>query len=425
MTLPSAPGFARAEDGIRATLSEVRREVACRVCNGDIKRCRLAICPYLGRVRAWFEERRDLQATNLFGASPPSAFVGSWGYPKVLVGPLVPPVRGEDTSILDASESWLSYELAEILRFRLSLVRGKAARRASEARMPDSILSTVQEAAMAAKPVDTEMWFTKKPSLVSPFSARAPPSGPSADVSKIDLASNPSVPRRVDDLVSDTGVRAGEAVADLYDHGISQSQITRIFSVGLLGMKDRRKLVPTEWSITAVDDILAKQLADEVRAAPWISEFEVTSASGLANNVAILLFPQAFMFEALEAWNLGANPMPAHDHEFAGGRTRYPDQIAGAYHATRLPVLEALAARRRQAGAIVFMEVYEDWVPLGVWRYRELARAALRKRPARFPSMDLAETELGRRLRLPLSNWWRSSVLRAYLRSQRRISSYA
>ena len=425
MTLLSPSGPSRADDGIRATLAEVRREIACRVCQGDIKRCRLAICPYLGRVREWFEGRKDLRTTNLFGASPPSAFVGSWGYPKVLVGPLVPPVRDEDTSILDASESWLGYELAEILRFRLSLVRGKAPRRVAEARAPDSILSTVQEAAMAAKPIDTEMWFTKRPSLVSPFSARAPPSGPSADLTKIELASNPSVPRRVDDLVSDTDVRAGEAVSDLYEHGITQSQITRVFSVGLLGMKDRRKLVPTEWSITAVDDILAKGLVQEVRRFPWISDFEVRSASGLANNVAILLFPQAFMFEGLEAWNLAASPTPAHDHEFAGGRTRYPDQIAGAYHATRLPVLEHLAGRRRQAGAIVFMEVYEDWVPLGVWRYRELARAALQKKPLRFASLDQADAELGRRLQLPLENWWRASVVRAYLRDQRRITAYA
>jgi len=425
MTVSSPSGPSRADDGIRATLAEVRREIACRVCHGDIKRCRLAICPYLGRVREWFEGRKDLRTTNLFGASPPSAFVGSWGYPKVLVGPLVPPVRDEDTSILDASESWLGYELAEILRFRLSLVRGKAPRRVAEARVPDSILSTVQEAAMAAKPIDTEMWFTKRPSLVSPFSARAPPSGPSADLTKIELASNPSVPRRVDDLVSDTDVRAGEAVSDLYEHGITQSQITRVFSVGLLGMKDRRKLVPTEWSITAVDDILAKGLVQEVRRFPWISDFEVRSASGLANNVAILLFPQAFMFEGLEAWNLAASPTPAHDHEFAGGRTRYPDQIAGAYHATRLPVLEHLAGRRRQAGAIVFMEVYEDWVPLGVWRYRELARAALGKKPLRFATLNLAEAELGRRLQLPLENWWRASILRAYLRGQRRITAYA
>src|SRR5256886_1854638 len=128
------------EAGLGTTLAEVRREIACRVCQGDIKRCRLAICPYLDRVRAWFTERRDLQTKNLFGASPPSAFVGSWGYPKVLVGPLVPPVRDEDTSILDASESWLSYDLPEILRFRLSLVRGKAPRRVAESCMPDRIL---------------------------------------------------------------------------------------------------------------------------------------------------------------------------------------------------------------------------------------------------------------------------------------------
>src|SRR2546425_6763446 len=254
MAVPASTGSAREEAGLGATLAEVRREIACQVCRGDIKRCRLAICPYLERVRTWFTERRDLQTKNLFGASPPSAFVGSWGYSKVLVGPLVPPVRDEDTSILDASESWLSYDLPEILRFRLSLVRGKAPRRVAEARMPDRILSTVQEAAMASKPIDTEMWFSKKPTLVSPFSARAPPSGPSADLTKVDLASSPSVPRRVDDLVSDTDLRAGEAVTDLFDHGISQSQITRVFSVGLLGMKDRRRLVPTEWSITAGDD---------------------------------------------------------------------------------------------------------------------------------------------------------------------------
>src|SRR2546427_12673879 len=105
MAVPASTGSSRAEDGIRATLAEVRREIACQVCRGDIKRCRLAICPYLGRVRDWFEERRDLQTTNLFGASPPSAVVGSWGYPKVLLGPPVPPATGGGPSMLRPSET--------------------------------------------------------------------------------------------------------------------------------------------------------------------------------------------------------------------------------------------------------------------------------------------------------------------------------
>src|SRR2546422_10167900 len=90
MTVPSSAGSSRAEDGIRASLAEVRREIDCAVCRGDIKRCRLAICPYLGRVRTWFEERRDLQTKNLFGWYPPYSFVGPIGAPKAPVGPLGP-----------------------------------------------------------------------------------------------------------------------------------------------------------------------------------------------------------------------------------------------------------------------------------------------------------------------------------------------
>ena len=173
-----------------------------------------------------------------------------------------------------------------------------------------------------------------------------------------------------------------------------------------------------------MDDILGRALIGRVRDSPWIPDYEVYSATGLANTVTILLFPQAFMFEGMEAWNLSSNPTPIHDHEFTTGRTTYPDAIGGAYHATKNPVLEHLARRGRQAGALVFMEVYDDWIPLGVFRYRELARAALAKPAARFATLEEAEAEVGRRMRLPLENWWRASVLRAYLRGQRRITDY-
>ena len=40
------------------------------------------------------------------GSSPPSVFVGSYGYPKVGVGPMVPPIHG-DTSVFDIPEQWV------------------------------------------------------------------------------------------------------------------------------------------------------------------------------------------------------------------------------------------------------------------------------------------------------------------------------
>ncbi|MEM3173248.1 MAG: hypothetical protein QXE82_06875, partial [Candidatus Nitrosotenuis sp.] len=42
---------------------------------------------------------------SISGSSPPSVFVGSFGYPKVGVGPMVPPIHG-DTSLLDTPERW-------------------------------------------------------------------------------------------------------------------------------------------------------------------------------------------------------------------------------------------------------------------------------------------------------------------------------
>jgi hypothetical protein len=60
---------------------------------------------------------------SISGSSPPSVFVGSYNYPKVLVGPMVPPIHG-DTSLLDSPEKWAGKSLEEIINFRLNLVRG-------------------------------------------------------------------------------------------------------------------------------------------------------------------------------------------------------------------------------------------------------------------------------------------------------------
>ena len=60
---------------------------------------------------------------SISGTSPPSVFVGTYNYPKVNVGPMVPPIHG-DTEILDAPERWTGKSLDEIVNYRLNLVRG-------------------------------------------------------------------------------------------------------------------------------------------------------------------------------------------------------------------------------------------------------------------------------------------------------------
>ena len=401
-----------------------RTRSMCSLCLGHKRLCGKPLCPILTKAETLMRLERRLSREKIFGSSPPAVFVGSWNYPKVLAGPLVPPVSVKDTAVMDLPELWIDKTFSEILGYRLALVRGKRLVNVRSAANPERILSTFQEVVMSAKPTDTEMWFSKKPKLSIRFSPREPMSGPSATLKRTFLTENPKVPKKIEAVVSDTDLKAEPGIRMLYDSKVKQRQITRMFSIGLLGLKKHRRLVPTEWSITAIDDILGRALHKEIRNYPWINEFTVFGYEALANNLQILLFPSSWMFEAQEAWLFSANATPAVDYELVRGRRSYASDLAGAYYATRLPVLEYLQQIRRQAGALVAMEVYPEWIPLGVWRFREICRKAFRREPVRCNTLEDALNEMGSRLRLPMQRWLdRSQILRWY-KGQTRLTKY-
>jgi hypothetical protein len=87
-------------------------------------------------------------------------------------------------------------------------------------------------------------------------------------------------------------------------------------------------------------------------------------------------------------------------------------------------VLEYLDRTRRQATAIVFLEVYREWIPLGVWRFRELARRALDSGGRRFSTLQEALEVLRGRLRIPLDRWLAGSKLYAFHREQTRLEDF-
>ncbi len=88
---------------------------------------------------------------SISGTSPPSVFVGSYNYPKVFVGPMVPPIHG-NTELLDSPEKWKGKTLEEIINFRLNLVRGiqKIAIEQTDGRY----IENLQEVTMSSKPTD-------------------------------------------------------------------------------------------------------------------------------------------------------------------------------------------------------------------------------------------------------------------------------
>jgi hypothetical protein len=383
--------------------------------------CGKRVCPILVKAKTYLDLKGLKQ--EISGSAPPAVFVGSYGYPKVIAGPLIPPLYG-DTMDMD-SEKWLKLGFDDILKYRFQLVRSKSVIDIGSAAEPIGVLVKVQEMVLSEKPVDTEAAFVKKPDSRVAFSMREAPSGPSADLKSFSIIDNPSVPKAVDRVTSDTDYKAAPGVLDLFKSNIDQRQITRLFSVGLLGEKTSRRLVPTGWSITAVDDIVSKGLVDRVRYYPTIDKYLVFSAGALANNVVMLLTPTPWMFEGLEMWHISApNWHCDSDFEFYEGRKSYASTLAGAYYAARLPAVEYLESAGRQAGAIAFMEVMNDWIPLGVWRFRELAKDALASPPQAFDTLEQALAEVGNRLNSPIKPWLDASRLYKYMKEQKRLFDF-
>ncbi|MEK0320989.1 MAG: hypothetical protein QQN61_07865, partial [Nitrosopumilus sp.] len=91
---------------------------------------------------------------SISGTSPPSVFVGSYNYPKVSVGPMVPPIHG-DTSLLDNPEKWKGKSLEEIVNFRLNLVRG--VQKISIDQTDGRYIENLQEITMSSKPIDSDL----------------------------------------------------------------------------------------------------------------------------------------------------------------------------------------------------------------------------------------------------------------------------
>jgi len=366
---------------------------------------------------------------DIAGASPPSVFIGRIGYPHVYAGPLVPPVQ-EDTSLYDLPELWFGRSMDEIVGFRSMLIRGKHRVHVRKFGEAGRIIDKTRELAMAVRPVDMELMLTKKPRGSIFMDDEVQPFGPSAPIRDI-LLGNTKWDHQVEKAYSDTDLKAKQAVLELHDKGVVLTKIQRAFSVGAFGLEDNRRLVPTRWSITAVDSIISKDLIEKVKTCPEISEYRVYESRYLDNVFEILMIPAQWSYEAMEAWYPGTvwNPKGREtvmfsDWEGHSGRTTYAE-IGGCYYAARLAVCDQLVKERRQATAIVLREAHPGYImPVGVWQVRENVRNAMRQKPYTFNTLEIALQWIATRFEIPMQQWIRRSELLRSMLFQKRITDF-
>ncbi len=357
-------------------------------------------------------------SNSISGSSPPSVFVGSFGYPKVGVGPMVPPIHG-DTSLLDAPEKWLGKSLEEIVNFRLKLVRGTQS--VSVNNPQGRYIENLQELAMSQNTPDSDIIFYKNTAPITSIDGESAPFGPIGEIKSAKF-SGMSTSKPIEKTYYDTDLKAEDAVLQLYNSGIEISKIQKCFSIGMFGQQ--RKLVPTRWSITATDDIISNNLVSEILDYSELDSILVFTHEHLGNLFSVLLFPHRWIFEMEEAWHTDKGEIGfGADAEDANGIDHYPS-IAGAYYAAKFGVAEYLARKKKQAGVLILREIRPDYaVPVGVWQVREAIRAAMNKIPILVDSLDQGINLACKQMSISKNEWLSKGTILKMLK-QKTITDY-
>ena len=341
----------------------------------------------------------------------------------------MPPVE-EDTSLYDLPEYWFGRSMDEIVGFRSMLIRGKHRVNVKEFEEAGKIIEKTRELGLAVRPVDVELLLKKKPRGSILLDDEVQPFGPSAPIRDLHVG-NTKWDQHVEKAYNDTDLKATQAVLELYDKNVLVTKIQRAFSVGAFGLEENRRLVPTRWSITAVDDIISKNLIKKVKNFPTINEHRIYESRYLDNIFEILMLPTAWSYEAMEAWFPGTvwnpngkNTVIFSDWEGHDGRTTYAE-IGGCYYAARLAVCDQLVKERRQATVIVLREAHPGYImPVGVWQVRENVRNAMRQEPYKFNTLETALKWVGMRFQIPLQRWITQSELLKNALFQKKITDY-
>ncbi len=405
-------------------------ENLCTRCKGR-NLCGRPFCSIVSKVKQFSKVIGDT-GTNFTGTSPPGCFVGRTSYPKVNLNILTPSYEDEYSWTRDSPGFWYKakFDIPGILQRRSGMV---AVRSKIDVKSPRSrFLEIAQEIAQAKNQVNAEFWLKKKPRFSISFDSRLPPIGSPAEVKKAKLSGNVAIAHPVDKTVSDTDLKAISAIEYLYKKNIDENSITKIMSLGLLGLEKNRKLVPTRWTITAVDDTISKKLIEKVKDYSVQDNCLVFHNTYLGNHFEILIIPKEWQFEVIETkfpksvWNPnGASPVLYSDYENYYGRKTYASNVTGAYYSARLAALEYLSKKRRQASVLIIREVYPQYdTPLGVWVIREAARGAFQNRPEIFNTLEGALTSMKSRLKLPFERYKKQSKLLSCIKTQTSLKQF-
>jgi len=356
----------------------------CRGKNPSI--CGNKVCPILSRTS--FAKSVNKKLKKDFSGQTPNVFVGRYGYPHVNIGLL----STEQYDHNDDSPFWVQkrYSIPSIVQLRTQLVNSRFK---AHVKHSSRFGETVQETALSVKPVDIEVSLNKVPRLKTTFGQEVLPHGPAVELLHARVAGNVKSTPLIERVVGDVELKAKDAVGVL-NKNFDEHQIVKLFSSANLGTEEKRKFVPTRWSITAVDDTIGLQLKQKVLELDDCANM-VFIGQYFGNYFIVILAPGDFEFELNETflpnslWNAGDKVEYTTDYEGVANRTKYAHNCTGGYYAARLSLFRYFLQHKKQGRCIIIRVITPEYtVPLGVWVVREAVKKAFESNPVMTESFD-------------------------------------
>jgi len=381
----------------------------------------------------------DLVEKEFSGNSPPTIFVGSKyiNEKKANVGILSPLDNKKESEKYDNPYLWYNenYDIKDIVNLRANLINARKISDIFDVRNNNKFLELAQEIAMSFKPTGIDVELKKKLRPKISLDNIHLPFGPSGEISSIKSNENIKLNKDVEKIFYDTDLKSIDAIRSLRDKGFQEYPISQLLSIGIMGLKHNRKLVPTRWSITATDDNLGKDYIKEIKQYNTINNYKIYYGNYLGNYYLIFMFPDVWSYELFESAmpdqliSKDQEIYTTTDFETFFGRKDYASNTVGGYYAARLSILEGLKRMKIQASCLLLRFVSSEYsVPLGVFVVRQAVRKSLCSETYTFDNkktmLDFGRDIIIKKFGYDINNLLNKSIMIESLNKQKKLFEF-
>jgi hypothetical protein len=335
--------------------------------------------------------------------SPPGICVKSGKYPMLEAGFLASTEPLEHLSIYDFPEAWQGLDRDTIFTMRRHLYRFLYPVDARSLQ-PEGVVRSLQEIALSVRPIALRVEGESLQLRRLQLRNGQLPSGNDVTIKSVELLSEPET-SKVAERITEQDISAAEGIWRLLDYDYSLDQVVRLMSVGLLGKKGTRRIIPTRSSYKATINAFIDRSVMELIESPSVTAYELYMSTLFGDRFAVLLHPgearvdylrmdivrdrmtRGFSFEGLRQWPTDPKTSVFSDH-------------------ARFSVYKNLVRRNQCCHATIFHMSKEPRNQLlGPWVARAGVQETLSSEPVKLDNKDNAVELLETLLEPDFSAW--------------------